>query len=221
MAVLVLPVVLAVSAVPTDGRVGAAGGIVRERKVTSGSVGATAVVKDKCAGSNRGVLCAGGVEQKRCHTHRGIGICVVEGQRSAANTSIEAAGGIYKERPPTKRCISGAGCEGIKRVATFRCREIGKAPVRRWTDLPARLAKARSRLTPAGWPSISYFDFSSFLISFRCFEKFQGLFTITLGAGLRISSWALTFWICAACSFNWVVSVSICCCCCVTVACKF
>ena len=82
--------------VPTDSRVGAAGGIVHERKVTSGSVGASGVVKDKRVGSKGGVLCAGGVEQKRCHTHRRVGICVVEGQRAAANTGVKAAGGIYK-----------------------------------------------------------------------------------------------------------------------------
>ena len=77
---------------PTDGRVGAAGGIVHERKVTSGSVGVTAVVKDERVGSNGGVLCAGGVEQKRCRAHCGIGISSVEDQRSSANTGVEAAG---------------------------------------------------------------------------------------------------------------------------------
>ena len=79
---------------PTSGRVGAAGGIVHERKVTSGSVGVTAVVKDHRVGSNGRVLCAGGVEQERCRAHCGIGIRVVEGQRSTANASIETAGGI-------------------------------------------------------------------------------------------------------------------------------
>ena len=79
---------------PTDGRVGAAGGIVHERKVTSGSVGGTSVVKDQRVGSNGGVLCAGGVEQERYRANCGIGIAVVEDQRSAANTSIETAGRI-------------------------------------------------------------------------------------------------------------------------------
>ena len=75
MAVLLLPVVLAVSASQPIGRVGAAGGIVHERKVTSGSVGGTAVVKDQRVGSNGGVLCAGGVEQERYRANCGIGIC--------------------------------------------------------------------------------------------------------------------------------------------------
>src|SRR5205823_3778508 len=115
---------------PTSGRVGAAGGIVHQRKVAGGSVGATAVVKDERISSNGGVLCAAGVEQKRCRAHCGIGICVVECQRSTANTSIETAGGIQKERPPTKRCISSASSERIKRAAPFRCREIGITRVR-------------------------------------------------------------------------------------------
>ena len=115
---------------PTSGRVGAAGGIVHERKVTGGRVGGAAVVKDQRIGSDGGVLCAAGVEQQRCSAHRRIRIRVVEDQRSSANTSIEAAGGIQKERPPTKRCISSASGEKTKRVASFSCREVRKAPVR-------------------------------------------------------------------------------------------
>src|SRR5438128_558132 len=46
-------------------------------------------------------------------------------------------------------------------------------------------------------------------------------FSTICGAGLTISSWALTFWIWAACSLSWAVRVSICLCCCVTVACNF
>ena len=38
--------------------------------------------------------------------------------------------------------------------------------------------------------------------------------------GLAVSSWALTFWICAACSFSWVVRTFICFCCCATVTCQ-
>jgi len=39
-------------------------------------------------------LCAARVEQHRCRAHCGIGIHVVEGQRSTANTGIEVAGTI-------------------------------------------------------------------------------------------------------------------------------
>src|SRR5207244_1430383 len=46
-------------------------------------------------------------------------------------------------------------------------------------------------------------------------------FSTICGAGLTISSWALTFWIWAACSLSWAVRVSICLCCCATVACNF
>src|SRR4029077_18355684 len=115
---------------PPDGRIGAAGGIVHERKVTSGSVGGTAVVKDQRISSNGGVLCAACVEQQRYSAHCGIGICGVEDQRSNANTSIETAGGIQKERPPTNRRISSSSGEKTKRVASFRCSEVRKAPVR-------------------------------------------------------------------------------------------
>ncbi len=62
---------------PTDGRVGAAGRIIRERRVTSGSIGVTAAVKDQGGSSHSGVLCAAGVEQQRCRADRGIGIRVV------------------------------------------------------------------------------------------------------------------------------------------------
>jgi hypothetical protein len=62
--------------------------------------------------------------------------------------------------------------------------------------------------------------------------QLYGLFVTTCGAGLLTSSWALTFWICAACSLSWAVKVSacssswavrvsICLCCCATVASNF
>src|SRR5207244_8180636 len=55
----------------------------------------------------------------------------------------------------------------------------------------------------------------------RYTSQLYGLFVTTCGAGLLTSSWALTFWICAACSFSWAVRVSICFCCCATVASNF
>src|SRR5439155_29577 len=106
---------------------GAAGGIVHERKVTGGSVGGTAVVKDQRISSNGGVLCAGGVEQERCRAHCSIGICIVEDQRSTADSGVETAGGIRKERTPTEPCISSASSKKTKRVAPFRRREVGVA----------------------------------------------------------------------------------------------
>src|SRR5216110_533767 len=36
-------------------------------------------------------------------------------------------------------------------------------------------------------------------------SQLYGLFATTCGAGLFTSSWALTFWICAACSLSWAV----------------
>src|SRR5205823_10839796 len=113
-----------------------AGVIIIERKAADSSVAAGGAVKGHRVGSNGGVLSAAGVEQKRCRANCGIGICVVEGQRSTANTGIEVAGAIGKERTPTEPCISSAGSERKKRIASFRCREIGKASVRRGIDRP-------------------------------------------------------------------------------------
>src|SRR6267154_2359706 len=123
---------------PTSGRVGAAAGIVHERKITGASVVRTSVVKDERIGSHSGVLCAAGVEQKRCHAHCRIGASIVEGQRATANTGIETAGRIQKERSPTKCGISSSGSERTKRIASFRCREVRVTPVRRWTELSVR-----------------------------------------------------------------------------------
>ena len=76
------------------GYVKAACGVIKQGERSSCRVMAAAVVKDKRVGSNGRILCAACVEQKRCSAHCGIGIRVVEGQRSAANTGVEAAGGI-------------------------------------------------------------------------------------------------------------------------------
>ena len=46
-------------------------------------------------------------------------------------------------------------------------------------------------------------------------------FSTTRGAGLTISSSALTFWIWAACSLSWAVRVPICFCCSWTTTCNF
>src|SRR5581483_2734608 len=47
-----------------------------------------------------------------------------------------------------------------------------------------------------------------------------GLFATTCGAVFWTSSCALTFWICAACSFNCAVNTSMPFCCCATVFCN-
>src|SRR5947199_2739822 len=49
-------------------------------------------------------------------------------------------------------------------------------------------------------------------------SQLYGLFATTCGAGLFTSSWALTFWICAACSLSWAVNACIPSCCPRTVA---
>ena len=63
---------------PTDSRVGAAGDIVHERRVTGGSIevaaDVTAAVKDERISSNGRVLCAPAVEQQGCCADRSIGI---------------------------------------------------------------------------------------------------------------------------------------------------
>ena len=104
--------------------------IVSECKEADSTIGVAAVVKDKRVRSSGRVLCASCVEQERCRAQCGIKIRVVEGQRSTANTGIETARGIDIERVPTKSCISSAAGKKIKRIAAFRCREPGIAPVR-------------------------------------------------------------------------------------------
>src|SRR6266446_7200199 len=51
--------------------------------------------------------------------------------------------------------------------------------------------------------------------------QLYGLFVTTCGAGLLTSTWALTFWICAACSLSCAVRTSIPFACCATVVSKF
>ena len=87
---------------------------------------------DERVGSIGAVLCAGAVEQKRRSARCCIGIRSVEDQRSAAKSGVIAAGGIDKERIPTSCGVSSAGSEVEKRMAPFRYREPGIAPVRAW-----------------------------------------------------------------------------------------
>src|SRR5439155_9652560 len=77
---------------------------------------------------------AAGVEQKRCRAHCGIGIRVVEDQRSSTNTRVVAVYCVAGERIPANCRVSSASGEVLKCVATFRCREPGITPVRCRTD---------------------------------------------------------------------------------------
>src|SRR6476469_3261145 len=90
---------------------------------------ASAVIDERIS-SNRRIVRAGGVEQQRYSAHCGIATTRVEDQRASTNTRVEVTGGIQKQRTPANRCISSAGSEALKRVASFRCREGGIAPVR-------------------------------------------------------------------------------------------
>ena len=112
--------------------------VIFERKRAEAIVPETAVVKHKRVSSNSCALCATGIEQQRCRAHCCIGTAVVEHQRSSAYSSIEAAVGIGKERKPTKGCVSSTVGEGVKRVASFRSREVGIAPIRRYIELALR-----------------------------------------------------------------------------------
>jgi hypothetical protein len=98
---------------------------VKEGKGSKGCVSLTSVVENERVSSNGRVVEAGAVEQQGSSAHCGIGIAVIEGQRSAAHTRVETAGGVQKERTPTECCISSTGGEEVKRIAAFRCREIG------------------------------------------------------------------------------------------------
>ncbi len=106
--------VLGASAVSEEGLgtercVAVSGDVIKKGERSIGRVVAAGVVKDHRVSSNGRVLRARGVQQKRCCAHCGIGIRVVESQRSTANAGIEAAGAIKKKRTPPKSCISSAG----------------------------------------------------------------------------------------------------------------
>src|SRR5262249_48383733 len=84
-----------------DGRVDIASRVVLKGKSAESAVITSCIVKNQRVGSDGGVLCAAGVQQKRRRPQRSIGIPIVERQRSAANGSIEVSGAITKERIPT------------------------------------------------------------------------------------------------------------------------
>src|SRR4029077_11593161 len=87
-------------------------------------------VKDHCVCPGGRVPAAAGVEQKRCSAGCGVGTPIVQGQCSTAKTGVKAARGIEKERIPANSCVSSAAGQVKKRLAPFRCREPGIAPVR-------------------------------------------------------------------------------------------
>src|SRR5262249_2560499 len=87
------------------------------------------VIENKRVGSNGRVVKARDVEQQRCSTNCGIGIRVVDGERSTAYTGVEIAGAIAKERPPTKSRISGAGAIANERTITLKRAEVAAATI--------------------------------------------------------------------------------------------
>ena len=93
-----------------------------------------AVVEDHCGRSNSCVSDAKGIEQQGSSANARVRIRAVEDQRSSADASIEAGSLGAEERTPTDSCVTNAGGEEVKRIASFRCREPGIAPVRRWND---------------------------------------------------------------------------------------
>ncbi len=109
-------------------------GLQRER-AHSGIVG-TVVVIDQGGCSKGAVPRARGVKQKSCGAHCGIGIGIIEHQRSGANAGVVIAGASPKQRIPTKSCICSTAGEVTQRVASFRRRETGIATVRRRTERP-------------------------------------------------------------------------------------
>src|SRR5205807_8217727 len=196
--------------VPAAG-VPAAGGVLIERKRANGRVAKAGGVKDQRVGSNGHVFIAGGVVQERCRAHCGIGIPVVESQRSSAKTGIVAAGGIHKKRIPTKPCVSSPAAERMKRIASFRCGEPGIAPVRGRSNLRRCLhlwqqCKARKRgqdrceycevtsiFHELNFPFLvlAFFDFSSLSCHFWPFTGVQNgnQWEVTAKAGLAKLNW--------------------------------
>src|SRR5437773_11905678 len=116
------------------GRVFLAGCVAEERFIARGSVGEAGVVKDKRVSSKGSVQCTSGVEQKRRYTNGRVVVRGVEVEGSSTNRRVETAGAVAKERIPADCCISSPCGEGIKRFASFSCREIRIASVRSRTD---------------------------------------------------------------------------------------
>src|SRR6516225_4396526 len=92
--------------------------VVKERKGADCVVAQAAVVIEERVSSNGRVQVAGGVEQHCSSANCGIGIRVVEGQRSGANTGVVTAAGVQKERIPTNCCVSSTGGEEVQRIAS-------------------------------------------------------------------------------------------------------
>ena len=95
---------------------------------------------------------------------------------------------------------------------------VPRLRVRTRTPTPLRL-RVRTRASTTETETVKAFAAgatNAFPNSPRCFShtrlfisRLYGLFTTTCGADLLISTWALTFWICAACSLNCAVKTSI------------
>ena len=107
-----LPIVLAWSESRANGVVEEASSIVQERDVANALFSEPSALLTSALRSNRCVLVARGIEQKRYSANCGIGTAVVEDQRASAYSGIKAAVGIGEERTPTKACISRTGGEG-------------------------------------------------------------------------------------------------------------
>ena len=80
------------------------------------------------------IVRSGRVEQKRRHANGRIVVCVVQVKFSSTDSGIIAAASSAKKRIPTNSGIRGTSSKALKCLASFRCREIGIASVRRWID---------------------------------------------------------------------------------------
>src|SRR5262249_51242409 len=103
---------------------------------------------------------------------------------------------------------------------SVRCVTEGRHTLRGSALRTAKRLQVKTKQPPRGFarrlnlhPGVA--DFSDSAPRQQCYR-----FSTSRGAGLTISSWALTFWIWAACSLSWAVRVSICFCCCATVVCN-
>src|SRR5437016_5393625 len=109
---------------------------------SSGRVSLGGVVMYKRGSSNRRVFSARRVEQKRRGADCGIGVGLIEGERSAAKPSIKAPRGNRKKRIPTGRCIGNPGRKIFERISPFCRRECRITPIR-WRDDSLRLWQKR------------------------------------------------------------------------------
>jgi hypothetical protein len=114
-------------------------GIEVQRELAVGRVelAFSVAVHGECSGgrvSLAAIVCAGGVQQKRCYANGRNVVCGVEVKCSSADCGIIAAATSAKKRIPTNSGIRDTTGEALKCLTSFGCRGIGITSVWRRID---------------------------------------------------------------------------------------